>query len=289
MRKTSKLLWVLSLSGVLFLASCSCAPSGSNPGDKSQPATESKESQESDTPSESLTPGASAEATSGASVDPEEIDNCLVTFNTMGGSEIAPVEVKFRGRVTRPEDPVKAGYTFGAWYWDEICVTPYSFTFRITSDITLYAGWNAGQAPTPSSSEQTPIESSSEEEIPPVVESSESEPEATKADYYLVGSGPSFVGTDWAVNHGIRMDVDKTGSNKAVLANYGLKAGDTFKAVYSSDGVERLDWAGGDPAAASGQTGWKTDTSSNSNVVITADGNYDIYLNSSNQLWLEKK
>ncbi|HRT82485.1 MAG TPA: InlB B-repeat-containing protein, partial [Oscillospiraceae bacterium] len=41
-----------------------------------------------------------------------------VTFNTNGGTRINPITVAPGGKVYPPNDPLKTGYTFGGWYYD---------------------------------------------------------------------------------------------------------------------------------------------------------------------------
>ena len=55
---------------------------------------------------------------------------------------LAPDGFLFYGSQTKylPPDPVKEGYTFTGWYTNEACTNRY-FASEVTSDITLYAGW----------------------------------------------------------------------------------------------------------------------------------------------------
>ncbi len=64
-----------------------------------------------------------------------------VTFDTNGGTELAPQKVKFGDSVTKPADPTKTDSTFDGWYTDEACTTAYTFDQPVTGDITLYAKW----------------------------------------------------------------------------------------------------------------------------------------------------
>ena len=68
-----------------------------------------------------------------------------VTFDT-GGLGTAPESqtVNHGGKVERPDDPSAEGYTFTGWYTDEDCTEDFEYDFgsRVTSDITLYAGWS---------------------------------------------------------------------------------------------------------------------------------------------------
>ena len=64
--------------------------------------------------------------------------NYTVTFDSDGGSEVAAAEVKDGGKVTKPADPTKTGYTFKGWLNGE---TVYDFETAVTANITLKAKW----------------------------------------------------------------------------------------------------------------------------------------------------
>ncbi|MBO5618809.1 MAG: InlB B-repeat-containing protein [Paludibacteraceae bacterium] len=68
----------------------------------------------------------------------EEGDLLTVTFNTNGGSTIAPVQVASGMTVARPADPTKADYTFVKW---QLAGVDYNFTTAVTTNITLDAVW----------------------------------------------------------------------------------------------------------------------------------------------------
>ena len=61
-----------------------------------------------------------------------------VTFDTEGGSEVAPVEVTEGDKVTKPVDPTKKGFTFFEWQLDG---KAYNFDTPVTANITLKATW----------------------------------------------------------------------------------------------------------------------------------------------------
>ena len=66
-----------------------------------------------------------------------------VTFES-GGSTVASQTVKEGERVTKPDDPVREGYTFVAWFRKE--ATTYEWNFNtgwVTANMTLYAKWGA--------------------------------------------------------------------------------------------------------------------------------------------------
>lgn len=64
-----------------------------------------------------------------------------ITFETNGGSAIAPLMQDSGTAVTAPVDPTKLGNTFAGWFSDVDLTTPYVFDTMPASDITLYAKW----------------------------------------------------------------------------------------------------------------------------------------------------
>lgn len=64
-----------------------------------------------------------------------------VTFDTGGGSAIAPVTVDHGDTITAPADPALEGYAFTGWFTDAAATAPFDFDTPLTSDLTLYAGW----------------------------------------------------------------------------------------------------------------------------------------------------
>ena len=65
-----------------------------------------------------------------------------VTFDAQGGSAVASVSVEHGKTFTQPSDPVRAPFSFGGWYKERECTTPWNFaTDTVTSDMTLYAQW----------------------------------------------------------------------------------------------------------------------------------------------------
>ncbi|MBD5131101.1 MAG: hypothetical protein HDT28_00675 [Clostridiales bacterium] len=68
---------------------------------------------------------------------------CVVSFYENGGSTVAPQRVNMGDKVTRPNDPVKTGYTFDGWYTDDSYTVAWNFdTDTVTKkSITIYAKW----------------------------------------------------------------------------------------------------------------------------------------------------
>lgn len=75
---------------------------------------------------------------------PEQPKECIVTFVTDGGSEIAPVTVLEGEKVKQPADPTKEGVYFGGWWTKSNSGnfrSQYKFSKAVTDDLTLYARW----------------------------------------------------------------------------------------------------------------------------------------------------
>lgn len=67
-----------------------------------------------------------------------------VTFDSDGGDAIDPQTIEEGGKVTKPTDPEKTGYTFGGWFKDETTLTD-EWDFdedTVTEDTTLHAKWS---------------------------------------------------------------------------------------------------------------------------------------------------
>ena len=69
---------------------------------------------------------------------PSAVTNFTVTFNSDGGTAIAPQTVRKGSLVTRPADPQKEGYLFLGWFISDIL---YDFSSPVNSNITLTAKW----------------------------------------------------------------------------------------------------------------------------------------------------
>ena len=67
---------------------------------------------------------------------------CVVSFQTSGGSDVADVKVQFGEKLTRPEDPVREGYTFEGWYKDIHLSERWDFDEdTVQGNMSLYAKW----------------------------------------------------------------------------------------------------------------------------------------------------
>lgn len=70
------------------------------------------------------------------------VESWTVVFNSNGGSACNTKFVATAdGKLVKPADPTRDGYTFGGWFTDEACVQAYDFSTPVTADLTLYAKW----------------------------------------------------------------------------------------------------------------------------------------------------
>lgn len=76
---------------------------------------------------------------------PTQCTTYTVSFNKNGNSsatDTAPQTVADGEKVTEPAVPTAEGYTFGGWYKEPECTTPWIFdTDTVNENITLYAKW----------------------------------------------------------------------------------------------------------------------------------------------------
>ncbi len=67
-----------------------------------------------------------------------------VIFNSMGGSEVeALTDVAYQAKIKAPAEPLRKGYAFAGWYWDEEYEMPFDFDNDVITwyENTLYAKW----------------------------------------------------------------------------------------------------------------------------------------------------
>ena len=70
-----------------------------------------------------------------------------VTFNSNGGTEIAPKQVVSGLKINQPSTPTKDKYLFRGWYEEATFITKFDFyNTPITSDMNLYAKWEAANS-----------------------------------------------------------------------------------------------------------------------------------------------
>ena len=67
----------------------------------------------------------------------------LVTYNTHGGSTIEPQYGIYTMEIPIPDDPVREGYAFVGWYFDDVYTLPITTESMPASAITIHAKWVA--------------------------------------------------------------------------------------------------------------------------------------------------
>ena len=75
-----------------------------------------------------------------------EVLKVTVTFDSNQGTAVDSQLVAVGGKVAKPADPTKKGYTFSGWFTDEDCTKAYDFDADVDGtqpEFTLYAGWKA--------------------------------------------------------------------------------------------------------------------------------------------------
>ena len=72
------------------------------------------------------------------------MDNAYrVLFNDGAATLSVVTDLSSGDKLTKPETPVKDGYTFAGWYKDSACTQAWDFETGISGDMTLYAKWTA--------------------------------------------------------------------------------------------------------------------------------------------------
>lgn len=64
-----------------------------------------------------------------------------VVFNANGGSGVEGQSIKYRNKVTKPENPVRDGWSFVSWYSDSNLTQKFDFNTEVTSNLVLTAKW----------------------------------------------------------------------------------------------------------------------------------------------------
>src|SRR5690554_6920509 len=75
-----------------------------------------------------------------------------INFDSNGGSEVSSIKTDGKSSITLPNDPIKDGYSFAGWYWDNSTFrdlfTVNSLLERgISGNLTVYAKWNEEDTP----------------------------------------------------------------------------------------------------------------------------------------------
>ena len=76
-----------------------------------------------------------------------KIETITITFDSKGGSAVAPITINKGAELTLSSDPTYTGYTFKGWY--DINETPIHNNAILGEDTTLYAKWEKIPEPKP--------------------------------------------------------------------------------------------------------------------------------------------
>ena len=89
-------------------------------------------------------PGPAPLPPSGGSSSDGNMENAFrVLFNDGATTLTVQTDLSYGDKLTKPEDPVKDGYTFAGWHKDSACTQGWDFETGIPGDMTLYAKWTA--------------------------------------------------------------------------------------------------------------------------------------------------
>ncbi len=81
-------------------------------------------------------------ADGGASAVCKVTVECVITFNSKGGSEVKAQRTAKGAAIVKPENPVREDYGFTGWYKEESCENAWNFEENtVETDTLLYAGW----------------------------------------------------------------------------------------------------------------------------------------------------
>jgi uncharacterized repeat protein (TIGR02543 family) len=70
------------------------------------------------------------------------VNQYTVSFNSNGGSAVAPVTTNYNTTITAPTPPTRTGHTFNGWFKEAGLNTAWNFaTDKVTQNTTLFAKW----------------------------------------------------------------------------------------------------------------------------------------------------
>lgn len=112
-------------------------------------------------------------------------EKVTVTFDSDGGSAVAPIQVTKGQPIDKPQDPSRDGYQFAGWFLDK---GAYRFGTPVNENITLVAQWNKKKPAEPgtssggSSSGSSSSSSSSKNKSDSVSKDKKNDVDSTKGD-----------------------------------------------------------------------------------------------------------
>lgn len=85
--------------------------------------------------------GTSVSSSSSPASSSQSVATYTVTFNSNGGTAVASSKVQDGSTLAEPTSPTKDANIFTGWFLESSCATKAVFPLKVTSNITLYAGW----------------------------------------------------------------------------------------------------------------------------------------------------
>ncbi len=77
----------------------------------------------------------------------KEVKYFTITFDSNGGSEVAPLTLEEGASIALPSNPTKEGYIFAGWYIDSSLLESFNKEdIQLIDNITLYAKWEIDQS-----------------------------------------------------------------------------------------------------------------------------------------------
>ena len=65
----------------------------------------------------------------------------VITFESNLGTAVDSQTIAYKGKVQKPENPTRDGYTFDGWYVDKELTVEFDFELAVLQNTTLYAKW----------------------------------------------------------------------------------------------------------------------------------------------------
>ncbi|MCL2861663.1 MAG: InlB B-repeat-containing protein [Firmicutes bacterium] len=82
--------------------------------------------------------------TNGGETNPPKSQTIVMSFDTDGGSEVAPQTLARGTRPQRPHpNPIRTGYAFGNWYRNMSLTERFDFNSTVYDNAVVYARWNS--------------------------------------------------------------------------------------------------------------------------------------------------
>jgi uncharacterized repeat protein (TIGR02543 family) len=74
------------------------------------------------------------------------INSYTISFVSNAEITVTSITAEYNKPISKPDDPIRQGYSFQGWFEDEALTKPYVFTTMPGENKTLYAKWQAGNA-----------------------------------------------------------------------------------------------------------------------------------------------